>query len=406
MKKILMSIMTAAFVAISTVSALAANNSSVEIKNDSQTVTYDYAAGSDTETLQTVTKLFNKIKDITEEKTSVTQVITLTSKISNSAPMNFSLRMTDASEYADDEEISVDNSVLTYYNVTVTDSKGDIIAQTDAGADDIEETEDGILVKNIDLGNLNTQFTKETKIYNIEISVPEELTEEQISEAKENIEWDLVCISAKAAEEKRILKEEAAAEPESTEAAEEENIPENDEATQAPSTQAPVTQTPVATALAATAAPSADAKGVKYVGEEKDIIPGRYTVTGNGLVKVYNSSGELKTNILLTDGKSDSDGGIASYVLNLADGDRVEISDYINLKPYSTETAAPKAKATATPKAAVAASATAAPKATAKPADKTNPKTGDTAPVAAVSAIAVLALGVCIFIEASKRKKN
>ena len=136
MKKILMSIMTAAVLAISAVSASAANNSSVEVKNDLQTVTYDYAAGSNAETVQDITKLFNKTRDITVKNPSVTQVITVTSKIGNNTEMKFSLRMTDISDYADEDAKSED-SVLNYYNVTVTDSKGDIIAKTESNADDI-----------------------------------------------------------------------------------------------------------------------------------------------------------------------------------------------------------------------------------------------------------------------------
>ena len=57
-------------------------------------------------------------------------------------------------------------------------------------------------------------------------------------------------------------------------------------------------------------------------------------------------------------------------------------------KAKATATAKTKAKATATPKA------------------KTNPKTGDTAPIAAVSFLAVAALGACLYIEYLKKNKN
>ena len=48
------------------------------------------------------------------------------------------------------------------------------------------------------------------------------------------------------------------------------------------------TQTPKAT-VAPTATPEVveNQKGIKYVGKSKDIIPGKYTLTGNGAVKVY-----------------------------------------------------------------------------------------------------------------------
>ena len=87
-------------------------------------------------------------------------------------------------------------------------------------------------------------------------------------------------------------------------------------------------------------------------------------------------------------------------VLNLADGDRVEFADYIKLTPQSTKaTATPKASAKATAKAKATATAKTKAKATATPKAKTNPKTGDTAPIAAVSFLAVAALGACLYIE-------
>ncbi len=104
------------------------------------------------------------------------------------------------------------------------------------------------------------------------------------------------------------------------------------------------------------------------------------------------------------DNHKNSDGA-DSVVLNLADGDRVEFADYIKLTPQSTKaTATPKASTKATAKATAAAKTTA--KATATPKAKTNPKTGDTAPIAAVSLLAVAALGACLYIEYLKKNKN
>lgn len=384
MKKSLIGVIVSVFLAMNSFGALAANDSNIEVKNESRTITYSYTAGDDKEAVKSITDLFNKIDDITIDEPSTTQVITVKSNTGNGDVMNLTLRMTDQKDYKD-EDVTEEDSVLTYYNINITDSEGNIIAKTSADAEDILKNDDGVFVKNLNMGDINTQFTTETKIYNIEISAPSDTTESRLAQAKENIEWELVCIPA------RLVENESEEDPSVT--------PEANEATATPEI---VTQTPVATALAATPAPEQNAKGIKYIGEDKDIIPGKYTVTGNGTVKVYNSEDELKTNILLTDGEKESEGGISSYVLNLVEGDRLEISDYINLKPFTTATATPKAteKATATPKATA--------KATTKPSStkKTNPKTGDTAPITAVSVIAVLALGACVYIEISKRKKN
>lgn len=384
MKKSLIGVIVSVFLAMNSFGALAANDSNIEVKNESRTITYSYTAGDDKEAVKSITDLFNKIDDITVDEPSTTQVITVKSNTGNGDVMNLTLRMTDQKDYKD-EDVTEEDSVLTYYNINITDSEGNIIAKTSADAEDILKNDDGVFVKNLNMGDINTQFTTETKIYNIEISAPSDTTESRLAQAKENIEWELVCIPA------RLVENESEEDPSVT--------PEANEATATPEI---VTQTPVATALAATPAPEQNAKGIKYIGEDKDIIPGKYTVTGNGTVKVYNSEDELKTNILLTDGEKESEGGISSYVLNLVEGDRLEISDYINLKPFTTATATPKAteKATATPKATA--------KATTKPSStkKTNPKTGDTAPITAVSVIAVLALGACVYIEISKRKKN
>lgn len=393
MKRILAGIAAAVILAVSSVGVFAAGTANIEVRNDKRTVSYNYSEFNTKETVKPITELFSNVKDITTANPSVTQVITIKSNTDLAGVINFTLRMVDTKDYEDDA--SADDSVLTYYNVNITDSDGELIAKTSADDADIIQTDEGQFIKNIELGKLNTQFTTETKIYNVEISVPSDIAERNIAEARENTEWDLVSVPARFAES-------AASENES-----EANDKDTDsEATPVPTESA--TQSPAATTAPTQAAETQNnAKGVKYVGEGKDIVPGRYVVTGNGLVKVYNDNDELKTSILLTDGKSQSEDGIESYVLNLTDGGRVEISDYINLRPYPTATASPSA--TATPKATTAAkaAATAAPKATAAAASaKTNPKTGDTMPVTAVSVIAVLSLGVCVFIEISKRKKN
>lgn len=369
MKRII-SALTAAIMALCTVSVFAASNSKVEIKNDSDTVKYEYSSDMSDETVTDINKLFKKVGNLNENVSEVVQNFTVTSSISSGGAISFGLR------------ISGDEAALTYFNVKVEDSNGNILSETAASSEGIETDKDNNSVKNLDLGVFNNQFTKETKNYKISVSVPDGTTAEQRAAIRDEINWSAVSVP---------VKDDTVSDSVPT-------------ATPVPATTAP-TVSPAAQTPSATAAPAAekDTKGIKYVGKNKDIVPGKYTITGNGTVKLYDSKDTLKKNIKLTDGSSSSVDGIESYVLDLAEGDRIEISDKINLKPYSEASAS--TKATASPKAKAKA---ATPKSTsaAKTADKTNPKTGDVAPVAAVAGLAIAALGVYMYIEYTKRKKN
>lgn len=369
MKRII-SALTAAIMALCTVSVFAASNSKVEIKNDSDTVKYEYSSDMSDETVTDINKLFKKVGNLNENVSEVVQNFTVTSSISSGGAIAFGLR------------ISGDEAALTYFNVKVEDSNGNILSETAAASEGIETDKDNNSVKNLDLGVFNNQFTKETKNYKISVSVPDGTTAEQRAAIRDEINWSAVSVP---------VKDDTVSD----------NVP---TATPVPATAAP-TVSPAAQTPSATAAPAAekDTRGVKYVGKDKDIVPGKYTITGNGTVKLYDSKDTLKKNIKLTDGSSSSVDGIESYVLDLAEGDRIEISDKINLKPYSE--ASVSTKATASPKATAK---VAAPKPTsaAKKSDKTNPKTGDVAPVAAVAGLAIAALGVYMYIEYTKRKKN
>lgn len=369
MKRII-SALTAAIMALCTVSVFAASNSKVEIKNDSDTVKYEYSSDMSDETVTDINKLFKKVGNLNENVSEVVQNFTVTSSISSGGAISFGLR------------ISGDEAALTYFNVKVEDSNGNILSETAASSEGIETDKDNNSVKNLDLGVFNNQFTKETKNYKISVSVPDGTTAEQRAAIRDEINWSAVSVP---------VKDDTVSDSVPT-------------ATPVPATTAP-TVSPAAQTPSATAAPAAekDTKGIKYVGKNKDIVPGKYTITGNGTVKLYDSKDTLKKNIKLTDGSSSSVDGIESYVLDLAEGDRIEISDKINLKPYSEASASPKA--TASPK-AKAKAATPKPTSAAKTTDKTNPKTGDVAPVAAVAGLAIAALGVYMYIEYTKRKKN
>ena len=338
--------------------AFADNTSTVQVANDSKSLSYKYTAGSKAETTKNISELFNKLSEITVRNRETVQELKVTSASVDGSAVDFVLTMVDGTENADGKE----KSVVGTYDIEITGEDGAVISKIDAGTDDIETDNAGKYIKNISLGKLNTESSLEEKTYKLKISVADNVSERDINLAKENTEW--------------VIKATAEQKAEPT-----------------PTPTAAATVAPSATP-SATVVPEQEMKGIKYVGKDKDIMPGKYILTGNGTVKVYDSKDAAKTDIVLTDGKSEAPAGaVASYVLTLADGDKVEIYDHISLKPYDQKS-----------------SATAAPRGTAAPANaknnKTNPKTGDAAPIAAVSALAITALGIFAYIEYSKRKKN
>lgn len=349
MKKILISIITAASMLIGASAAYADTASTVQISNGDKLITYRYTAGSKSETIKNISELFTTLSDITAETRETEQELKLTGASTDGSAVDMVLIMTDGTDKPESKE----KSVIGIYDIEVTDADGSIISKINAGTDDIEIDNTGKYIKNISLGRLNEASEIEEKTYKLKISVAEDISESDIELANNNTKWFIKGISDK----KDAVTPEPTATPE------------------------------------ASAEPEQEIMGTKYVGKDKDIMPGKYILTGNGSVKVYDSKGEIKEDVVLTDGKSESaEGAVASYVLNLADGDKVEIYDHISLKPYNKTAAA-----------------TAAPRGTAAPAtaksNKTNPKTADTAPIAAVAVTAAAALGVFAYLEYSKRKK-
>lgn len=365
MKKILASIITAVTVTACAASAFAANNSTVSVKNDEQTVAQGYDYASENEAVVSVTKLFTKLKELKNNGDKVTQVLTVKNALGGNRLTDVVLRMIDTNVYEADTE--AEESVINDYKIVVTDPSGEVICES--SVEDVYKTEADIFAIDLPLGTLNKKFNSETEVYNVEIT----LVSDDAETARKSIDWNIVC------DTKNVQEENSGEEGASGSAG----------------TVVP-TQTPKATA-APTATPEVveNQKGIKYVGKSKDIIPGKYTLTGNGAVKVYNSNNELKTSIILTDGKDPSQKGVPEYALTLNEGDRVEMADYINLKAFTGAKATTAPKVTAKPSTA---------KTTTKAATKTNPKTSDAAPIAAIAVVAVSALGVCAYLELKKKK--
>lgn len=363
MKKIFASIITAITISACAVSAFAANNSTVSVKNDKQTVAQGYDYTSENEAVVSVTKLFTKLSELKNTGDSVTQVLTVKNVIGGNRLTDVVLRLLDTNLY--EGELATENSIINTYKIVVTNPDGEVVCES--APENVYKTDAGIFAMDLPLGTLNEKFNSETEVYNVEIT----LEGKDAETAKKSIDWNIVC-------DTRNIEDATDKEPE--------NEPNQGTVT--------ATEKPAATATP-TAAPETTEKqkGIKYVGKDKDIIPGKYTLTGNGAVKVYNSKDELKTSIILTDGKDESKKGVSEYALTLNEGDRIEMADYINLKAFTgaKTTAAPKV----TTKPAAAAKTTA---------NKTNPKTGDAVPVAAIAIVAVSALGVCAYLEIKKKK--
>ena len=138
--------------------------------------------------------------------------------------------------------------------------------------------------------------------------------------------------------------------------------------------------------------------------KEDSVKPGTYRLIGDGDVVITNVNGTRRAGYELS---PELDKAIS---VTVKEGEKLTLtgdeSAYIQFKSPAVATmkptATPKvAKATATP------SITAAPKATALPtaAAKVNPKTGDSAPIVAVSSLAMLALAVVVYILATSKKK-
>lgn len=322
-------------------------------------------------------------------------------------PIDVYLRLSTTSDAVNAEYDS--KKALTTYSITIKDGDNVIYNSNEKQAD-VTSPKKGEYVMDVYLGRFNESEIEDLKEYSIDVLVPQGTTASQVKNAKK-VDWEIVSDPVEdTAVPAPTFAVKATAVP--TEAPKATTVPQTE--TAAPVTPTPQVVTPApaatptqaATAVPATTVPAAtelsDGTNSKTVGTGKDqVAPGTYTVTSKDkdkdvTVKVYNSDGKLDKEIQLTSKKP-------SQVVTLKAGQKIEYSSPINLTTYKSPTAAPSAtaktaaKATATPKA----TATAAPKDA-----KKNPKTGDTAPIAGASALAMFALGMMAYPEIEKRRKN
>lgn len=391
MKKLLCSVMAAVISVCMSVSVMAAS-SSISIKNNvtgSKPVTYTYDADKSGEIVKSIKSLMTKLGDLSKQD-SVVQTLTISSETAGTAPVSFKLRLSvpdNASSTAKPEAVKTPSpdqySALEYYNIQITDTKGNIIYSYEED----EKDEQQKTYKDIPLGVLNSSSKSENKIFNITLSINKDLKKSSIAKSAEKLDWSIVSDTYIDVPAQTIA-------PQITVTAAPEAQP-----TDKPSSSVKEDKNGVITL----------AKGEYLCGS--DIEPGRYTMTGDGKVHVYTSEGVLKTTIALKDKDDTSSKGVDEYIINLLEGEKVAVESDTQFTPYTAAkaTSSPKPtsspKASASPKATSKTSATATPKAAAAN-NKNNPKTGDRTPIVGVSALGMIALGAFAFITIKKRREN
>ena len=391
MKKLLCSVMATVIFVCMSASVMAAS-SSVSIKNNvagSKPVTYTYDSDKSGEIVKSIKSLMTKLSDLSKQD-SVVQTLTISSETAGTAPVSFKLRLSvpdNASSTAKPEAVKTPSpeqySALEYYNIQITDTKGNVIYSYEED----EKNEQQKTYKDIPLGVLNSSSRSENKIFNITLSINKDLKKSSIAKNAEKLDWSIVSdtyIDVPAQTAAPQITVTAAPDPQPTDK-QQSSVKED--------------KNGVITL----------AKGEYLCGS--DIEPGRYTMTGDGKVNVYTSEGVLKTTIALKDKDDTSSKGVDEYLINLLEGEKVAVESDTQFTPYTAAkaTSSPKPtsspKVSASPKTASKTSATATPKAAAAN-NKNNPKTGDSAPIVGVSALGIIALGAFAFITIKKRKEN
>lgn len=368
MKKLFGSIMTAVTALCMTVTAMAAT-SSVSVKNNTVTaepVSYEYETGSNDEIVTSIKSLMENLDELEKEE-SVVQTITVSSESADKSPVTFKLRLS----IAEDEEnpqstpTPTEYSSLDYYDIVVTDTTGAVLYSYE----EEHETEDGAKYKDITLATLNTVKADESKVFNITVSINEELDRSSVAKCAKNLDWSIVSTTS------TELAQTTDETTDTEETTHNENVKED--------------KYGVVTVQA----------GEYVCGDDFD--EGRYTATGSGKLTVYTKDGNVKTTVALKNNDDSESKGVTEYVVNLEDGEKIAVDAETKLTPYIASKATTEPKATTNPS-----QSTAAKKSSSNTNGKNNPKTGDTAPVAFLATVGAMAMGIVAYIEIKKRKQN
>lgn len=371
-----------------------AASSKVTVKNTvtgSKPITYTYDSDAADEVMTSIKTLMTVLSGVTNNNTRM-QTLTITSESADSEPVNFKLRLSLPKQTTSkNSAVSTPSpdvySSLDYYNIKIYDGNGSLLYNS---ANDKNGSDEQRTYKDIPLGTLNTSDTKDSKTFGVSISVNKDLTTNSVAQNAKNLDWSLVSYKGTAETEETPAPSEPA-EPENTPVAENSPSPEI---------------TPYATAAPAPAATvKADKNGIYNLSAGdytagNEIDKGVYTMTGSGLVNVYSADGTLKNTVALKSKGDKSSNGVNEYILNLANGERINVESGVTLEPYAAPTASP------TPSPSPKATTTASSSSSSANSSKTNPKTGDNAPLATVSAIGILALVGFAFITIKKRNNR
>lgn len=386
MKKIICFLTAAAMTACLAIPVFAAS-SKVTVKNNTSTkpVTYTYDSDDTSETVKSIkTLISSKLSEVTKSRMR-TQTLTVTSDSADVSPVRFKLRISIPEATKNPTE--TDYESLDYYLLKVNTENGTPLYSYTDEEDSGDETD---RYKDIPLGVLNTSKASESATYNITIAVNGDISSSSAASAAKKLDWSIVS--------EPYTETEETLSPEPSEAAEEEVT-----ATAEPSA------TPAAE-MTASPAPTAKVKSDKNgnyklsAGEYTigaDIDADRYTLTGSGLVNIYNSDGTLERTVALKTKDDKSSNGVTEFVLDLGKGEKISVENEAMLEPYVAPTASPTPSPT--PRATAAANSSSS--SSSASSSKSNPKTGDNTPIAGVSTLGIIALAGAAFITFIKKNK-
>lgn len=337
-----------------------AAQSQIMVTGNDNSVTISFSDEEQSTKSQSIKSLIANLDEISKGE-AITQKLTVSGDSEQSVKVY--LRLEVQKPYSDEqspvkatpEPVAEDDNVLDYYDIVIKDVNGETIYDFNAA----DKTSALVKFKDIELGEIDAE--NKPKDYEITISQNESL--KNMANEAAMIDW-MIVTDGYSSVNKPVI---STMEPNEAEAQLDGNIIER-----------------------------SLRDGTYTVG--KDLLKGRYDITGEATVKVYTDDGELKTKIILTH-DSNSQTGVDNYVLNLSNGEVVEVSGEADFKPYTPT----KSKATAKPLYGTDSSKNQV-KATTAP--KTNPKTGDMVPVGVIMLIGAMAIVSFLALEYKKRKNN
>lgn len=302
MKKI--NVIALAFLGALSIQTMAAAET-ISVKSDNAVISYTYSLENDNEAVFDAEKLFTKLNEISSVESSVSDTFVITNNSENATEVVLRLELDSLSD-------NWTYSPLDYYSFTITDEAGNIVYNSlNADLSDVSD-----ISKDISLGVFNGGTSEKT--YKIEYKLSEDGTKNLLREDFSDITISLVTRNTEATNET-----EKAAEISERNPAPKFEIT-TEQSTQAPISVAQVAQAPVSEAQ--TEAPQNEAEKQKKFVCGTDITPGRYVVTGNGVVVVESEAGNLESKIVLNDGIAEYTEDEASGVITLTDGDVVTLT--------------------------------------------------------------------------------